>query len=416
MASIKDTFNKRKEYAELNGIFQFPQLPSLYTGYYLDSWEVSPFYGKVDTFGIPIVPNLSEVKYCSYGSDENIVQALEPVQNFFFPFREQYAEFYAIGAINKSSKYFKKDIPPVKGFIDGSEEYRQKIQELYQNFVQYLLDSNKFNSIKNYDQFTNELLNYVKTRDLYITRAGYVESTDYSLLHTGLALEIYQELTSNDDERINFFNDINNGSLLELCVRNNLKIDRNVPWRLYVDIRTKPRQDNEDSSFKQLDFRTEIKNYIPEFDKDIQLFFDTYYTKAVPYDEASYPYFLEFVDIIKYYYFYFTQSYPVYLEYKIKPCGKSDVQKKSREYTNIVDVEKFVKLYLDFRNAELSKVVKEEILQIHSENAIALFKSKQSKFDPKSVIESVKYYTDNVGTLAYRNPSLYELDEKQKMP
>lgn len=416
MPSIKDTFNKRKDFADLNTIFESPKLPSLYTSYYLDSWEVSPFYGKVDTFGIPVVPNLSAIRYCSYGTDKDIVQALEPVLNFFLPFREQYSEFYAIGSINKSSKYFKKDIPPLRGYINGNDDYKQKVEQLYQNFVQYLLDSNKFNFIKNYEDFTLELINYVKTRDLYFTRAGYVESTDYSLLHTGLAVEIYKGSASNDDERIDFFSDINNNSLLELCVRNNLKIDKNVPWRLYADIRTKPRQDSEESTFKQLDFRTEIKNYIPEFDKDIQLFFDTYYTKAVPYDEASYPYFLEFVDLIKYYYFYFTRSYPIYLEFKVKPCGKADVQRKPRDYINIVDIEKFVKLYLDFRNAELNKAVDQEILEGFSSNAYELFKSKPSKFDPKSVIDAIKYYTDNVGSLAYRNPSLYELDEQQKMP
>ena len=52
------------------------------------------------------------------------VLVIEPFNNFFIPFREQYADYYSIGAINKSSIFFKKDIPPVKGFINGNHNDR----------------------------------------------------------------------------------------------------------------------------------------------------------------------------------------------------------------------------------------------------------------------------------------------------
>ena len=45
--------------------------------------------------------------------------------------------------------------------------------------------------------------------------------------------------------------------------------------------------------------KTQIQEFIPEFDNDIQLFFDTYYTRVIPYDKISYPYFLEFINILK---------------------------------------------------------------------------------------------------------------------
>jgi len=121
--SIKEKFIKRKEYEDLNNNFEYPKSSSLYTEYYLDSWNISPFYGKVDTLGIPIMPNIVSIKYCSYGADKNKVSVLEPVNNFFFPFREQYLEYYSIGSINKNSPYYKKDIPPIKGYLNGNLEY-----------------------------------------------------------------------------------------------------------------------------------------------------------------------------------------------------------------------------------------------------------------------------------------------------
>lgn len=415
--SIKEKFIKRKEYEELNNNFEYPKSSSLYTEYYLDSWNISPFYGKVDTLGIPIMPNLTSIKYCSYGADKNKVSVLEPVNNFFFPFREQYLEYYSIGSINKNSPYYKKDIPPIKGYLNGNLEYQEKIRELYTNFVQFLIDTNKFNYIINYDLFIKELINYIKIKELYFTRAGYVESYDYSLLHTGLAIEIHKESSSNDEERINFFNDINNNVLLELCVRNNLKIDREIPWRVYADIRTKPRIDESKQPFKQLNFRTEIQNYIPEFTDKLQLFFDTYYTRVVPYDEVSYPYFIEFTEIIKSYYTSFISSYPTYTEYNVGECNKSSVVKKSRQNVQVFDYEFFLELYLNFRNLELSKVVPEDILKYHTDIAVEMFKLNNKKSSQESlVITSVKYHTDNIGTLAYRSPSLYELDKKTQTP
>jgi len=440
--SIKDVFEKRKEYDDLNEKFKYPKLPSLYTKYYLDSWYVFPLYGKVDTFGIPVMPNLSKLKYCSYGTDKNNVLVLQPMVDYFLSFREQYLDYASAGAINPSavnqvravkSKYFQKDIPPIRGYINGHTEYQEKITNLYSGFIGYLQNQSKsssspginslrrkFNSIKNFDDFINELINYIKTKNLYITRAGYVESVDYSLLHTGLAVEIYKESTSNDEERISFFEDINHDAYLELSIRNNFKIDKEIPWRLYLDIRTKANGSSDKVlSFSNTDINTspKIQDYIPDFKEDIQLFFDTYYTKALPYDEVSFPYFTEFVNIINNYYFFFRESYPFYTNYKVKECGKASVTKTIRSLPPSFDIEYYLKLYLKFRNVELSKVVEHSELEKNYEIALSIYKQEESSTGnlKKAIISAIKYYTNNIGTLAYRNPSLYELDAQSKM-
>jgi hypothetical protein len=410
--SIKEKFSIRKEYKNLNDNFNYPENSSFYTEYYLDSWSLSPFYGKVDTLGIPVIPNASSIKYCSYGSDKTKVLALEPVSNFFFPLREQYLQYYSVGSINKSSQYYGKDIPPLRGYQDGNLGYQQKIKDLYSNFIQYINLYNKSNSIRNFDSFIIELENYIKIKELYFTRAGYVESYDYSLLHTGLAIELYKGISSNDQERISFLSDVNSNAFLELCIRNNLKIDREIPWRVYVDLRTKPKKIIDSQAFTQLDFKTEIKKYIPEFDSDLQAFFDTYYTRVVPYDPASYPYFTEFVNILKSFYLSFVSSSPQYTEYKISDCGKSKVTKINRENLESSNYSNFLKLYLNFRNLELLKIVPEEILQYHTDIAVEIFKEQNSNMSfQTSVINSVKYYTDKIGTLAYRSKTMYELDK-----
>lgn len=422
MGVIVDTFKKRKEYDDANFNFIPPNLPSYYTGYYIDTWSVSPFYGKVDTKGVPVIPRESAIRFCTYGTDKQQVSALQPVLEFFFPMREEYKKFYALGSFNANSLYYKNDIPPIRGHINSNIDYPEKIKNLYENFVDYLLEFKKFNKIKNYDDFLNELLIYIKYKNTYITRAGYVESTDYSTLHTGLAIDIFDGNGSDDNLRLDFFKDLNHDAFLELCVMSNLKIDRQIPWRLIVDIRTKARKQTNPDKL-DLNFVSVIKEFIPQFDNDLQLFFDTFYYKVVPYDNLSFGYFGEFVAILQSFYISFQTNYQIYKKYLVKDCGKADVTSVKREQLNEnlfdYDREKYVNLYLKFRSAELSKVVKEETLKGYTDLSISVYKS-QSKNTlselQSAIIKSIKLFTENVGTLAYRNPSLYELDEKEKMP
>ena len=409
--SIKETFLKRKEYDEANPNFELPELPELYTKYYLDSWHVSPFYGRVDTLGIPIIPKQSLLRYCTFGSDKDQYLVLQPVVDFFFPLREQYENYYSRGAFNKNSKYFKKDLLPKKAFLNSNLEYPELMKTKYRNFIDHLLTNNKFNSIRNYDDFLIELMIYIKTTNTYFTRAGYVESTDYSLLHTGLSIEIYKEQSSNDDERLSFYNDINNDAFLELCIRNNMKIDREIPWRLFLDIRTKS------NGISNTSFSEKIKELIPDYKDDLQLFFDTYYDRVIPYDDNSYVYFVEFNELLQSFYLTFIKSSPIYKSYLINKCGKANVKTIERDLLpDTIDVSKYVDLYLQFRNIELNKVVSEEILSQVTLMSNLIFKSENNngKDNKKASIKTFKYHTNNIGTLAYRNPSLYEIDQKQK--
>ncbi len=419
MASIKNIFKNRNAYDQSNPNFDLPELPSLYTKYYIDTWHVSPFYGKVDTLGIPVIPNSTFLRYCTYGSDKVSFLALQPVMDFFLPLREQYEQYYQAGAINKNGKYFKKELLPTRAYLNSDTDYFTKISGLYRNFVDYLLQNNKFNSIKNYDDFLNEFVDYIKFEELYFTRAGFVESYDFSLLSTGLAIEIYSEDTSNDNERQGFFDDINSDAFLELCIRNNMKIDREIPWRLFLDIRSITSKEGQLAFTSTIEGESIIKQYIPEFDKDIQLFFDIFYNRVVPYDDDSYAYFEEFVTLIQSFYTSFLSSFPTYKTYSISNCGKANVQIIARDLLNentiVYDAAKYVNLYLQFRNIELGKIVDKEILEQQTLIANQIFKAENiTKSYKQSTISAIKHYTNNTGTLAYRSPSLFELDEKPK--
>lgn len=411
MGDIKDIFDKQIEYENLNTSFIYPQLPSLYTKYYIDTWNVIPFYGKVDTLGVPVIPKQNLLRYCTYGNDAESYSTLQPVLDFFFPLRKQYESYYKAGAFTKNSKYFLDSLPPKSAYIDSNIDYFNSINSLYINFVDNIVSNNKINYINDFDIFVNELIIYVKSNNKYFTRAGYVESYDYSLLHTGLAIDIYKESPSNEEEKILFFNDTNQDAFLELCIRNNMKIDREIPWRIFLDIRTKG-----DGSFSD-----KIKNYIPNFNNNLQIFFDTYYDRVVPYDKNSYPYFQEFVNILQSFYNSFLNITDSYKTYGVNACGNAKVitNKKNLLVENEInyDREKYLKLYLYFRNAELSKTVPLDKLDMFSELAINLYKiHNTSNSTADSIIESVRFYTNNIGTLAYRHPSLYELDSKSKMP
>jgi len=417
MGNIKETFLRRKEFDDKNDLFDPPKSGSVYTKYYLDSWYTSPFYGKVDTLGIPIIPKPGLLRHCTYSKDKIQVRTIQPALDFIFPLRQQYKEYYALGSMSRNSKYLAKDIPPLKGYINGSLEFVELLKNLYQRFFQYLKSSNKANSVKSFNDFANELISFIKNNREYFTRAGYVESSDFSLLHTGLGIEIYNEKTINEDERIGFFEDPNHEPFLELCIRNNLKIDREIPWRVYVDIRTKPVNYGETSK-NQLDFETVVANFIPGIlskngpEEKLQLFFDTYYDRVIPYDMDSYSYLTEFITTIKSFYSAFIASTSSYKSFLINPCGTANVQNIHRETTTPVGMEEYIKLYLLFRSAELVGTVEEETLERAREISVEIFKTDQNSNPIKAAIAAIKYFTDSAGTLTYRNQITSEFDNK----
>lgn len=423
MATIKEIFSKRKVFNEANERFSLPKGDSLYTNYYLDTWNVIPFYGKVNTRGIPIMPKNSLIRHCTYGSDKKQVTALQPLFYYFSTLREQYLDYYSLGAMNKNSKFYKKDIPPMNGYINNHIEYAAKLDLLYSDFVQFLIRINKFNSIRDEKDFINYFLGYIKDSNRYFTRAGFVESYDFSPLNTGLSIDLYEGSTSNEELRLEYFNDVNHDAFLELCVRNNFKIDKNVPWRIHLDIRTKTdlgKNVPEQLTFSNKNPETQIKieYFISEFEDDLELFFETYYDKAAPCDSGSYEFFIEFIQTIVSFYFSFVSSYPTYKNFSVLDCGKASVSIVNRAY-DLQDFshKKYFQLYLDFRNIELSKVVEEDVLNNISNISKNIFDKEieYSKDEKKAIIKAIKYYSENVGTLAYRSPSLYQIDKKEKM-
>lgn len=440
MGTLKDKFVARKDYddfgptwsgfnprSDILPIFTYedPKLPSLYTKYFIDSWNVLPLYGKVDTLGIPITPRRGLINYCSYSKDSISCSLIQPAVDFYISFRQQYKAYYESGAINRNSSFFKKDLPPIRAHINGDLEYFNKIKEIYNNFTSYQKINNKSNfsklwqsntsaRIKNFTDFFNELENYLSFKNLYFTRAGYVESTDFSLMHSGLAVDIYDGDLSNDSVRNNFIDDVNFASFVELCARNNLKIDREIPWRVYIDIRTTPNPLN--TNIEQTNFQTKIKQYLPYY-KKLQDFFDFYYAKVIPYDEDSYVYFQEFIDVIDSFYESYIRSFSTFNYLYINQCGNADYKSVKRDKLPPLMTENYLRMYLRIRNLELKFIIEKQKLQEFTEQSIQIYKTLEKDIgEKKAVISSVKYYTDNVGTLAYRNPSIYELDEQQKMP
>lgn len=423
--TIKDSFNSRKNYDNEIIPMNDDLFLDLYSKYYIDSWNVIPLYGKVDSFGIPIVPKQDLVDFCSYSKDEKPIRAIQPMAFFFDSLRSQYLNYYSAGAINKNSKFFKKDLIPIKGYINPDRELTKNLKQTYLNFANYqtlnsnselagLWSTNTNNKIKNFDQFFQELLNYLSFTRKYFTRSGYVESTDFSLLHTGLAVEIYDGSPDNEQERIDFVKDTNFPIFLELCLRNNLKIDREIPWRVYCDVRTKPNPKN--TKFEHLDFYSTIKNYIPHY-KQIQDFFDFYYARAMPYDDISFVYFQEFINILDAFYLSFIKSFPTFNLYYLDKCNNADVVKQKRENMPTFEYKDYLKFYIKIRNIELSEVVdKSQLDKIYFQSLKSYDYFYKTHGVEKAVISVIKFYTNKIGTLAYRNPSLYELDEKSKMP
>ena len=409
---IKETFKLRTEFDIENSLYSPPSPPASYSPYFLDPWSVSPFYGKVDERGLPVVPRGSFMRAITTGKDPSQQTLLQIVVEDVFALRKEYESFQLNGTFAKS-KYFKKSLLPVFGFQDSSGQYMVKLQETYSNFVDYLISSSNFNKVKNMGDFIELLLGFLSFKKLYLTRAGFVESVDYSLLSTGLYISYLDEKSSNDKARLQFFQDKNYEAFIELCTRHNFKVDREIPWRIVYDIRTK----------KFVERYNKINPSEPILaENNLKQVFDKYYRRVVPIDKESFQYFTEFVIIVLNFYNNFSSSFPEYKKSLINECGLAEMQVFKRTQNTEThlsyDRKTFLNYYLTIRNIELKYTTDRKVLESIKNISIASMNiSKNEAIDSQEekIVKAINMYTNNIGTLAHRSPTLLETVDKKKM-
>lgn len=406
--NFKTIFNSRKQLNE--NINPTGELDKYYfEEFYINSWYNKPFYGKIDTKGFAVIPREQKLRFASVASDTKQVQALDFVAELFKDVKKEYELNYKAGNINKKSDIFKNTLQPTRGFVTSRPLYLEAANKVYSQFLDYIIGNNSYEKINDYYMFLDEFKMFLNSQNLYITRAGYVESKDYSPLYTGLSIEVYNSNYSDTAVKQKFYEDKNYGAFLEICLRHGFLIDKEIPWRIFCDIR----QTLVAKKIVELNKNSEITFKEEDLKENLQKLFDVYYDRVLPETEQDFGYFKEFITVIETLYKSYITQLPFYKKIISNECGETRIVRAKKKgvvtFPEINDLYKFyLKLYFDMRKIEIRDNINNDTYDYLTSICISKFENKADTNFKQAICEALATFTRNISTLPYRERSIVQ--------
>ena len=406
-SNYKNIFDKRKQLKEVNPIVELDSFN--FEKFYIDSWYNKPFYGKVDTSGFPIILREQRIKFATVGTDLFQVQAVDFVADLFKNAKKEYESFYRSGFLNKKSTFFKERLSAVKGFTTSRETYLIKLKSIYADLISNIQENQNTNKISDYHTFLETVKNFIFEKDLYLTRAGFVESNDVSPLNTGLMLDIYDGNASDTSLKEKFYKDINYPAFLEICLKNGFLINREIPWRIVCDIRQKKVEEK----IIELNQNYNINFDREDFRDNLQKIFDVYYESVLPVEEKYFDYFKEFMTVLEGFYKSYIFQFPSDKIFELNECDNAKInlipKKSIPRFEDLDDMYRFyLKLYFDFRKIEIRDNIDDKNFDYISAISISKFNQLVKNNFKDAVCQAIKTFSVNLTTLTYREKSIIE--------
>jgi len=371
-----------------------------------DSGHENRLFGKVDTLGNAVHLNDSFLTFFATKDDKKNVSCINFMADAFVDAREEYERAVSKNLINTESIYFKEKMIVFEGWKKYPVLFEQNTNTFYQNMVIFL--NNNSAKILNFEQFAESLLNYIKISRFPLTRVGYFESIFNPPHTTGLVLDIFDGDAGDDEQREEFVSDPNYDFVSALLGKRGLRFDAQVPWRIIANI-----QSNNLRNFispKIFNFGKVQESYLEE-GYQLQDIFDKYYFKS--FLGAEFAAFQEYKETIKIFYSNYITIFPKQDKLVVNDrCGvkKTFVFAQPIKFKPDSKEEDlfFLDLYYQTRVFETFYSFDNTKLQFHRDNYRGLYL--YNKVRQKGVTEALSYINYNIGTLAYRSPSLKEIN------
>ena len=255
-------YDQRVKYREGDYFFDLPKP--------IDTFYDKVFYGKVDRFQNVIIPK-ADTSLIKQTSDNSNVFSFNFVSDAFFKLKRNLKIAGDSGGIERiTTKFY--DISPTNGWFNWQQPYKRVLKNIFVAYNSYLgsLDKRDFNKIRTVKDYTDGLLNYLKTGDykLPITLTEFVLSRSTPYTVSGIVLELSNDSYANDLNKFtNYFLDINFDYYVRAARKFGFYVDKNGPWRLFADILSKP-----------------MLEEMEKYGTNEQNFFDNYYDRTYTLD------------------------------------------------------------------------------------------------------------------------------------
>jgi len=254
-SKTSNKFKSRKNYKELVNEMYFPNGEGKFKNGFLsplDTWYKRPLYGRVD--------NKNNLIYHNYWIFTNISDDPDnPICVFDFV-GDAFANMKSIYFSTKlsNSSQFLADLKAQNGLestINLEEKYQAHIEQVYQEFESGIGQQLRFSKkIKNFDDFAHEFVRFCINESKIMTFSGYVDSLKSDIYDSYLAFDVLPATVDGSDKRkIDFLKD-KNYFVYEYAARQaGFSIDPNKPWRLIVNLNSKPIVDIMKKKYFQMD-------------------------------------------------------------------------------------------------------------------------------------------------------------------
>jgi hypothetical protein len=371
-----------------------------------DTGYENRLFGKVDTLGNAVHLNDSFLTFFATKDDKKNVSCINFMADAFVESRQEYEEAVSKGFINIESPYFKEKLIVFEGWKKYPVLFQENTNSFYKNLVIFLVESSA--KILEFEQFSEGLLNYIKISRMPLTRVGYFESI-YNPPHTiGLVLDLFDGDAGDDALREEFVSDPNYEFVSGLLAKRGLRFDAQVPWRVIANIQS---SNLRKYISPETLTGTQSKSSYLEKDYELQEIFDKYYFKS--YLGVDFAAFDEFKETMKIFYTTYKDQFPKQNKLVINDrCGIKNVfiyAKPIKFKTNSREEDLFfLDLYYQIRLVETYAFYDSTKIQFHKDNYRGLYL--YNKIRQKGITEALSYINYNIGTLAYRSPSLKEIN------
>lgn len=218
----------------------FPTSPGAPTG--VLRANMKGLYGKVDKDGFAVLPKSEKVsQITSLESEGDTHRCLSVTKECFSEMVTYYENLKIRGKVITENTSF-ETLKPERTMTFIKEEYKRYYEELMSPFFASVANSeHSRDPIGDYFSFEKKCLSYIDSlvsQGLPFTFSEFCLSTQAGSPHqSGLVVDLSDEDCSEDDAKFKgFLTDPNFNLVKSVANRFGFRIDKHVPWRLYLDL------------------------------------------------------------------------------------------------------------------------------------------------------------------------------------
>tara|TARA_R110000824_G_scaffold87918_1_gene216465 strand:- start:18 stop:1301 length:1284 start_codon:yes stop_codon:yes gene_type:complete len=206
-------------------------------------WYDRYLYGKVNREGDIIILRENFLKTLKTNSKETLY-TLNFVALAFGEMKDYIEHAAASNKIPNKRTLF-ATINPVNAWQSIYDEYHQYMSDVYRIFFDFLIDQGREEKINNFDDFAREFFLFCRnmvagSARSPVTLSGFMTNSTVDGKCGGLTIDLYRARASNDPTKTDtFIKDVNFEFYKHAATKHGFVIDKNVPWRLTANLKSK---------------------------------------------------------------------------------------------------------------------------------------------------------------------------------